>query len=99
MRDFRLASQSTLARAIHTTFERRGTPILEDTPLALTPEFAAVEGKREQWTGFLRKNGLSQAGPDFESVITDVTAFLVPVLEGLRCGSFDSVWAPGGPWA
>jgi len=37
--------------------------------------------------------------PDFESVIAEVAAFLVPVLQGLaRDESFNATWAPGGPW-
>jgi hypothetical protein len=89
----------SIARAIRTTFERRAVPMPAGIPLALTPEFAAVEGKGEQWTAFLRKNGLSGTSPDFGPVIAEVAAFLVPVLQGLvRDESFNATWVPGGPW-
>jgi hypothetical protein len=56
MRDFfdvrALAAHETfdgrsLARAIRTTFERRAVPMPAGILLALTPQFAAVEGKCE----------------------------------------------------
>jgi hypothetical protein len=85
----------TIARAIRTTFEKRGVAIPE-TPLALTPAFADVEGKRDQWNGFLRKNGLPPI--DFEDVIGDVSQFLLPVTRNLSVRNFDKSWSPGGPW-
>lgn len=87
---------SELARAIRTTFERRGLAV-PDTPLALTPAFADVEGKRDQWSAFLRKNGLAQI--DFGDVIFDVSEFLLPVIGNLAAGrGFDRSWPPRGPW-
>jgi Nucleotidyl transferase AbiEii toxin, Type IV TA system len=87
---------SELARAIRTTFERRGTPIPE-MPLALTPAFADVDGKRDQWNAFLRKNGLAHIA--FEDLIGDVKEFLLPVIGNLAGGrGFGRRWPPGGPW-
>ena len=86
----------TMARAIRTTFELRRVTI-QAIPLALTPAFANVEGKRDQWNGFLRKNGLSPV--DFEAVIGDVGEFLLPILANLSAGrAFEMSWPPGGLW-
>jgi len=105
MRDFydiRLLAQrrsfagNELARAIRTTFEKRSVPV-PPAPLALTPAFAEVEGKSEQWNAFLRKNGL--ATTDFMEVIRDVGVLLLPVIGNLVAGrDFHRTWAPGGPW-
>ena len=87
---------STLARAIRTTFDVRRIAI-PGTPLALTPAFAALEGKRDQWNGFLRKNGLPHV--DFEDVIADVSEFLLPILASVSIGSaLEMSWLPSGPW-
>jgi hypothetical protein len=86
----------TIARAIRTTFQRRGVEI-PASPLALTPAFAEVEGKRDQWNGFLRKNGLARI--DFDDAVRDVGKFLLPVVASLSVGrDFDKSWPPGGPW-
>jgi hypothetical protein len=86
----------TIARAIRTTFEKRSVPIPE-APLALTLAFAEVEGKHDQWNGFLRKSALPPV--NFADVISDVSQFLLPVIGSLSVDSaFDKNWPPGGPW-
>jgi predicted nucleotidyltransferase component of viral defense system len=85
-----------LGRAIQMTFDRRKTEI-PMTTLALTLDFAELEGKRCQWDSFLRKNGLPPE--QFGAVIEEVAAFLLPVLSSVAAGSSpNSVWPPGGPW-
>jgi hypothetical protein len=106
MRDFydiRALSQheafdgATLSDAIRATFERRGSVVPVRAPLALTQEFADIEGKRLQWSAFLRKNGLD-AQP-LDDVLHEVRDFLMPALEGLASRSrFERRWPPGGPW-
>ena len=87
---------SELARAISTTFERRKSAI-PPMPLALTPEFADLDGKRDQWNGFLRKNGLPIT--ELEDVIREVGELLLPLIGKLSVGMpFDKRWPPGGPW-
>jgi predicted nucleotidyltransferase component of viral defense system len=78
-----------LGRAIRMTFDRRGTEVPKDT-LALTLDFAQVEGKRSQWNSFLRKNGLQ---------LEEIAAFLLPVLSNVAADrAYNNVWSPGGPW-
>lgn len=86
-----------LARAITTTFDRRGARIPKE-PLALTRAFAEVDGKRDQWNAFLRKNGLPQE--DFGAVVDEIARFLLPVLAAITASvPFDNVWVPSGPWS
>jgi hypothetical protein len=88
-----------LAGALRATFERRGTAIVGDSPIAFTAAFAEIEGKRSQWAGFVRKNRLAAAPGDLASVIEGITAFIGPVLTAARRGeSFSGNWPPGGPW-
>jgi predicted nucleotidyltransferase component of viral defense system len=88
-----------LVRALRATFERRRTPIPEDTPLALTPAFVVIESKSAQWKAFLRKNAIQSAPEDFGHVVEDLRAFLEPVIAAARSGNqFASSWSPGGPW-
>jgi predicted nucleotidyltransferase component of viral defense system len=87
-----------LAGAIVSTFARRTTAIPSETPIALTPAFAALEGKSAQWNGFLRRSRLEKA-PALQEVIVMAGAFVGPVLEALERGeAFTRMWPAGGPW-
>lgn len=52
---------ATLALAIAATFERRGTALPSDRPLALTDSFGADAAKQRQWQAFLSKNRIEAA--------------------------------------
>lgn len=47
-----------LARAVRATFNRRGTPLPQALPVALTAESSNSAAKRQQRRGFLRKSKL-----------------------------------------
>lgn len=64
-----------LASAIAATFQRRDTPIPEDIPDGLTPEFSADSNKLRQWTAFTED--LSPA-PSLEVVVSGLSSFLMP---------------------
>lgn len=90
---------AALARAVRATFERRRTAIPWDAPLALTPAFADVEGKRVQWAAFLAKNRIASAPEDLAVTIADLARFVLPVMQAAsRAEGFAARWAPGGPW-
>lgn len=90
---------AALARAVRATFERRRTAIPRDAPLALTPAFADVAGKRVQWAAFLAKNRITGAPEDFAVTIADLARFALPVMRAAgRAEGFAGHWAPGGPW-
>jgi predicted nucleotidyltransferase component of viral defense system len=88
----------TLAEAIVATFARRGTPLPDEAPLALTPGFLADPAREVQWRAFLRRGRLD-APPDAENLASALRGFLVPVLEALSARRpFVSHWPAGGPW-
>jgi len=87
-----------LSRAVARTFENRKT-VLPATPLALTPEFAAVAGKESQWKGFVRKAKLDDAPPELSAVIKELSPFLLPLYSSLSTGStLSGRWRAPGPW-
>ena len=65
-----------LPRAIAATFERRGTAIPLEAPLALTQAFAFDSGKQLQWAAFVRDLAIDI--PALETVVTDLAGFLMP---------------------
>lgn len=88
-----------LTAAVRATFERRRTAIPAGLPLALTPEFAAMQAKQAQWQGFVNKNRLTSPPPDLGQTIQRIAVFLAPVVAAARRGSpFGRDWPAGGPW-
>jgi predicted nucleotidyltransferase component of viral defense system len=74
----------SLADAIRATFKRRGTPLPEDLPLGLRPEFSSNEAKRRQWDGFVRRNQLQ--APDLGVVVEELSGFARGPLARARGG-------------
>jgi predicted nucleotidyltransferase component of viral defense system len=86
-----------LTRAIRATFERRKTPLVM-TPVALTPAFSEDPTKKTQWSGFVRKAALREAGT-LSQAITAVATFVAPPLAAAVADStLTTRWRPGGPW-
>lgn len=77
---------STLVQAIKATFERRGTPIPEDIPLALSDEFANSTDKNNQWKAFINRNGLEDFGVAFPQLIISLGEFLLKPLQAAGFG-------------
>lgn len=71
-----------LPRAIAATFERRGTAIPLEAPVALTQPFAFDSSKQRQWAAFVRD--LAIGIPALETVVTDLAAFLMPNAQRAR---------------
>jgi hypothetical protein len=89
---------NALSAAVRATFRRRETPLPEETPIALTEEFAEEPGKVQQWKAFLRQVGREEA--DLPGVISRLQKFLRPVLRAARRETTPpGTWPPGGPWA
>lgn len=87
-----------LARALRATFARRRTEIPANAPVALTRDFAHLDGKQAQWAAFVRRSRLT-ASLDLESVVRGVATFIGPVLSMAARGEpFAGKWSPGGPW-
>jgi predicted nucleotidyltransferase component of viral defense system len=87
-----------LIRAIRATFERRKTPLPTTLPVALTATFAEDPTKKTQWSGFVRKAGIRDAGSLAETVAA-VAAFIERPLQAAANGVFDDTrWRAAGPW-
>lgn len=71
-----------LPKAIAATFDRRGTPLPDAVPDALTAGFATDDSKRRQWNVFSADLAIA-TGP-FESVIEDLAVFLMPKIAQAR---------------
>ncbi|MFZ1989988.1 MAG: nucleotidyl transferase AbiEii/AbiGii toxin family protein [Alphaproteobacteria bacterium] len=88
----------TLAEAIRKTFERRKTELPDTVPAPLTAEFAAIPGKQQQWQAFLRLTAPTLEPPTFGEVISDLSAFLAPVLKAVGDGTGAGRWTPERGW-
>ena len=67
--------------------------------LALTSDFADVEGKRQQWRAFLERNRIGTDVESLDEVVKNIAAFLGPTLEAARKrDAFAQAGSPGGPW-
>lgn len=91
---------STLFKAVKTTFETRGTPVPEDAPLALTPEFYDDQQKNAQWKAFLNKSRLDADAKTLTEVAAALHEFLIPIAAAVAQGeALEQVWRPAGPWS
>jgi hypothetical protein len=89
---------AVLARAIKATFDRRGTPLPSEMPIALTPAFAME--KQGQWKAFLNRTEIALAPdplPEIQMRVAQLT--MPPALAMAKSGEFAARWAPGGPWS
>ena len=88
---------TVLVRAVQNTFARRGTPVPETTPIALTDEFANDAAKAFQWTNFLKR--VNVQADELAKVIDQLSRFLLPVLAAAGNRSvFDKNWVAGKNW-
>ncbi|RME26117.1 MAG: nucleotidyl transferase AbiEii/AbiGii toxin family protein [Deltaproteobacteria bacterium] len=87
-----------LTRAIRATFERRKTPLPSDLPVALTATFADDPTKKTQWSGFLRKAGVKDAGTLAETIAAVATFVEKPLLAAADGTLLQATWHAPGPW-
>jgi len=89
----------TLCEAVRNTFSRRATTLPNGLPTAFMEEFRQDPQKQTQWQSFVRKAKPEPVGDSFDTVIDDVVAFLMPVVEAISGNRLlDKAWVPGGPW-
>lgn len=86
---------SLLARAISNTFERRGTSLHKERPLAFTSDFYEDAQKELQWNAFVRKANPCVEVGSLQDVATTASAFIMPVIESLQSTkAFEMTWSP-----
>jgi hypothetical protein len=91
--------RATLAEAVRRTFERRGTPIPQQQPIALTREYWDNPSRPTQVRAFARRARIAVSEGFADEWARTLDAFLSPVLEDLRSGRASADrWRPGGPW-
>ena len=89
----------TLAAAIRATFERRGTAIPSQLPLALGDAFAGDADKRTQWRAFLSRGQLDNVPASLADVTKRLAAFLLPSARAAAAHeAFRRRWRRGGGW-
>ena len=86
-----------LVQAVKATFERRGTPLPTEPPVALTSTFSNDGAKQKQWTAFLRRSGVGSSDLTLDAVVAGLAEFLLPVVLEPRRG-LGRRWRAGGPW-
>jgi hypothetical protein len=88
-----------LVTSLRATFERRGTPLPDEPPVALTSSFSTDPAKRVQWKAFATKATSTRAPEELEAVIARVRAFaLEPLTAAVRSAAWVRRWPAGGPW-
>ena len=88
-----------LCEAIRATFNRRGTDIPREIPIALTTAFAQNESKHKQWIAFARRSGLEGSSLGLDDVVDELALFLAEPLTAASLNrDFEQHWQPGGPW-
>jgi hypothetical protein len=91
--------EGTRCKAIAATFKRRGTPLPEVSPIALTPAFYDNSTKQIQWTAFLRKSRVAGSELTLAELAGLLKTFLVPPVQTIRDGlTACRIWPAGGPW-
>lgn len=91
--------RSTLVAAVRATFERRATPIVAETPVALRAAFYSDAARAAQWRAYVTRSGMASVTQDFASVGERVVAFLQPVWEEVNsAGESRREWTPEEGW-
>lgn len=91
-------SGEPLAAALAATFQRRGTALPLDPPVALRPEFSADPDKQTQWSAFSQRVATSPI-VTLQAVIEMLGRFLLPPVSAAASGEpFDQEWSAGGDW-
>ncbi len=90
---------AVLARAIRSTFERRGHVVPPSAPTAFTPEFASGDAQKGMWSGFLRRARVPPPHVELPVVVQQVERFLMPPAVAITSReAFSRRWPARGPW-
>lgn len=88
-----------LCKAMRATFNRRGTPLPTEAPLALTGKFAEDLSKQAQWSGFTNKSKLKSNCGTLSDTVAVLNSFLMPpCLAASDNTPFNCIWTPQQQW-
>lgn len=89
----------TLAGALRATFERRGTPLPDDTPTGLSDAFGDDDEKRRQWSTYLKRMKIDDVPAALPEAIAIIRRFVLPALEAAgNPGRTPGTWDPASGW-
>jgi hypothetical protein len=92
-------AMASLRSAIFISFERRGSPIPETIPFALTGAFLNDPQKNLQWNAFVSRLNPADKAPSLEEVGTVLRAFLLPCISGESSLKAETIsWRPNHGW-
>ncbi len=87
-----------ISAAIRSTFDRRGTTLIAN-PVVLSEAFGNDPSKITLWKAFLTRSHLDDAPLAFSAVLSDLRAFLLPILKRIVTEeAFPQNWPAKGPW-
>jgi len=89
-----------LQRAVAACFERRGTPLSDETPRVLTAAFYRAPEMETRWRNYLSAGAVLVPPPaQFDTIGERIIEFLGPVRGRILAGHGAwGAWPPGGPW-
>ena len=90
---------ASLRGAILASFERRGSPIPETIPFALTEAFLIDPQKKLQWTAFVSRLNPGDKAPSLEEVGAVLRSFLLPCISAEFLTHTEMcLWTPALTW-
>lgn len=91
---------ASLRSAILASFERRGSPIPETIPFALTQAFLIDPQKKLQWNAFVSRLNPGDRAPSLEEVGALLRSFLLPCISGKSPTQGKTpLWTPSLNWS
>jgi hypothetical protein len=89
----------TIVESVRRTFARRGTPIPEEEPVALTSAYWEDPARTVQIRAFARRSGIPVNPEVTAGILRVLRAFLLPILDEIKRGAHElSEWPARGPW-
>jgi predicted nucleotidyltransferase component of viral defense system len=86
-----------LAGTIRATFQRRGTGIPDELPVAFTKDFYDDPVKITQWNAFIRRNALEDI--KLSLVVEAIRKFIAPIFKAIKNSqSFSLSWKTNEGW-
>jgi predicted nucleotidyltransferase component of viral defense system len=90
--------RDSLQKAIEFSFKRRGTPLPEDIPFALTEGFLDDTEKKMQWNAFVNRFDAGEERPTLAEVGAILRTFLLPCISKESQQQSGVQWSPTHHW-
>lgn len=89
----------TVAAAIRSTFDRRGTPVPSRRPTGLSAAFSSDPQKLAQWNAFTAREPLLIQTKNLSVTVEEIASFIMPPVRAVYAkDTFTMKWLPSGPW-